>query len=504
MIQSKEEILKRAEELSTGIDYNSDEVAVILSAGHGKRIKSQKSKMLHSIWGVPTVERVYNSCTCGNETMNTITVVGIKALDVMNVLGKRERNVFAYQEEQRGTGHAVQVALEKLDMKKFDGIVYVLPGDMGLIDADSVHEFKNNFLNSGTDMMVLTGIYEGPVEQNNYGRIIRVKEKDCSGESSGADLGKVIEIIEHKDILALKDNELYKLVYNGRTYCYSKDELLANREYNSGVYAFKAKYLQELIHTLSSDNAQNEIYITDLIYAFINAGYSVGAAFPSKPYVVMGFNDKTVLREMENIFRQNVYESIKNIIEIDDPEDFFIEEGVVKQIIEMDKKGMPLDIRLGKGVHLGKGVQLNYDLHLKKHSFIEGGIRFGRGVTIGEYTHISTYPDQIMELRNGVKIYSGDMVKGNVILEENVTIESGVIMTGSDEFPIRIGKNVLIKGTTYIFGSIIEEDVFIEHSIIVKKKVHKIVKRNGEVQKIRFYSPMPAGIDCIESIDNNH
>lgn len=504
MEKTKEQIVGTLEELSANIDYNSNEVAIILAAGHGKRIKSHKSKMLHSIWGVPTVERVYNSCTMGNNSMNTIIVVGIKAVDVMKVIGKRERNVFAYQEVQKGTGHAVQVALEKLDSVKFDGVVYVLPGDMGLIDPESIQEFKQNFQNSGNDMMVLTGIFDGPVAQNNYGRIIRVKDKDVKGKNSGADEGKVIEIMEHKDILALAENEPYELEYNGKTYHYSKSELLENREYNSGVYAFKFRYLMELIFTLSSDNAQNEIYITDLIYAFNHANHSVGASSPSKSYVVMGFNDKSVLREMENLFRHNVYESLKNIIEIDDPEDFFIEEGVVKQIIEMDKKGTPLDIRIGKGVHLGKGVQLNYDLHLKKHSFIEGGVRFGKGVTIGEYTHISTYPDQIMELRDNVQIYSGDMVKGNVILEENVTIESGVIMTGSDEFPIRIGKNVLIKGTTYIFGSVIEEDVFIEHSIIVKKKVHKIVKRDGEVQKIRFYAPMPAGIDCIESIDNKH
>ena len=205
---------------------------------------------------------------------------------------------------------------------------------------------------------------------------------------------------------------------------------------------------------------------------------------------------------MENIFRQHVYDSLKNLIEIDDPEDFFIEEDVVKQIIDQDKKGVPLDIRVGRGVHIGKGVRLNYNLHLKKNVYVQGGVVFGKNVTVGENTHLSTYPEQTMEIRDNVQIYSGDMIKGNVILEENVIIESGVIMTGSDEFPIRIGKNVLIKGTTYIFGSVIEEDVFIEHSIIVKKKIHKIVKKNGEIQKIRFYNPMPAGVDCIESLEN--
>jgi bifunctional UDP-N-acetylglucosamine pyrophosphorylase/glucosamine-1-phosphate N-acetyltransferase len=75
-----------------------------------------------------------------------------------------------------------------------------------------------------------------------------------------------------------------------------------------------------------------------------------------------------------------------------------------------------------------------------------------------------------------------------------------VNITGSDEFPLRIGKNVTIKGTSYIFGSIIEDDVFVEHSILIKKKVEKLQTKNGEIRKVRFYLPMPEGIDSITDL----
>ncbi len=85
----KKEILKQIKKVSSGINPKCKELAVILAAGHGKRIKSQRSKMLHTIWGIPTVERVHNACSSAVKGINSIVVVGIKALDVLNVLGKK-------------------------------------------------------------------------------------------------------------------------------------------------------------------------------------------------------------------------------------------------------------------------------------------------------------------------------------------------------------------------------------------------------------------------------
>jgi bifunctional UDP-N-acetylglucosamine pyrophosphorylase/glucosamine-1-phosphate N-acetyltransferase len=496
----KNEVLNFINKYSSNLDYKINEVAIILAAGHGKRIKSQKSKMLHKIWGIPTVERVFNACKNGNKKINIIVVVGIKAKDVVTVLGKRETTVFAYQETQNGTGHAVQIALNKINKDLFDGIVYVLPGDMGLIDEPTLKRFREEFIQSGSDMMVLTGIYEGNPAENSYGRIIRVKEKDENGNSSGNDAGKVIRIIEYKDILALPDKEPLKIKYNNQIYSFTKKELIENNEFNSGVYAFKYKKLEEMVHSISSNNAQNEIYITDLIELFNKKGYYVSAVSPLEQYVVMGFNNKSVLKVMEDVAREKIYDKLKDIVEIDDPDDFFIDEKVVEDILEMDRKNIPLDIKIGKGVYVGKHVKLNYNLELMKNVFIDGNIYFGSNVKIHENAHLSTFPNQKMEIGDSVEILYGNIIKGQISIGANSRIESGVNMTGSDDFPLKVGKNVLIKGTSYIFGSIVEDDVYIERSVIIKKVVRRIQKEDGYVQPIRFYLPPTEGLDAVNDI----
>jgi bifunctional UDP-N-acetylglucosamine pyrophosphorylase/glucosamine-1-phosphate N-acetyltransferase len=237
-----------------------------------------------------------------------------------------------------------------------------------------------------------------------------------------------------------------------------------------------------------------------MISLFNKKGYSVNAISPDKPYVVMGFNNKSVLKEMEDLARNHVYEKLKDIIEINDPDDFFIHDSVVEDIIKMDKQNIPLDITIGKGVYIGKGVKLNYNLTLDKNVYISGNIHLGQNVEISQNVHLSCFPNQTFIIGNNVQILSGDIVKGNIVIGEGTRIESSVNMTGSDDYPLRIGKRVLIKGTSYVFGSIIEDGIHIEHSVIIKKKVERLEKKTGIVQPIRFYLPMPEGIDAIEDL----
>jgi bifunctional UDP-N-acetylglucosamine pyrophosphorylase/glucosamine-1-phosphate N-acetyltransferase len=497
---SGENIKNMVKEYSGNFNYDLNETAIILAAGHGKRIKSQTSKMLHKIWGKPTFERVYEACRKGLQSVNIIAVVGIKADDVMEIVGKKENLIYAYQKEQNGTGHAVKVALEKVDNEAYDGVVYVFPGDMGLINEETVEYFKKSFKESSADMMVLTGLYEGDSANNSYGRIIRVKDKDINGNDAGEDRGKVIEIIEYKDILSLPDDKPYQVEFNGRTYIYSKQELIENNEFNSGVYAFTFRNLTELIERLRDDNVQGEIYITDLISLFNKNGLTVSAVSPRQQHVIMGFNNKSVLSEMEAIARNQAYEKLKDIVQIYDPDDFFIADSIIEKIIEMDKEGKPLDIVISKGVYIGEGVELNYNIEFKKNAHVEGNVIFGQNVVVWENVHLSCYPEQKLQIGNNVEILWGDIIKGNIVIGDNSRIESSVNMTGSDEFPLRIGKSVLIKGTSYIFGSVIEDEVSIEHSVLIKKKIEKLVKKNGFVQPIRFYLPMPEGIDAIEEL----
>jgi len=498
--EDKNKIIKQIKKTSSSFNQKSKELAIILAAGHGKRIKSQRSKMLHNIWGVPTVERVNNACASAVKGINSIIVVGIKATDVLNVLGKREYTTYAYQEEQNGTGHAVQVALKNVRSFPKDGIVYVLPGDMGLIDADTLKKLRKSFVESEADMIVLTGIFKGDPKDNSYGRIIRVKASDPADMFSQQDDGKVIEILEQKDILALPEGKLYFANYKGRNYVFTKSELIKNNEYNSGVFAFKYDKLRELIDKLKSENVQKEIYLTDLISLFNEKNYSVAAVSPERDYVVMGFNNKSVLKEMEEIARTNVYTKLKDIIEIEDPDDFFIHENVVEDILKLDKKHTVLDITIGRGVYIGKDVKLNLNLTFGKNVFVDGKVVFGKNVTVSQNVHLSCYPGQTLKIGNDVQILWGDIVKGNIVIGDGSRIESSVNITGSDEFPLRIGKNVIIKGTSYIFGSKIADNLFIEHSILVKKKVRAMKNKKGKIQPVRYFVPESEGEKTIQKL----
>lgn len=496
---NKNEIQKLIKNYSSSFDYRANETAIILAAGHGKRIKSNTSKMLHTIWNVPTVERVYNACASGLKNVNTILVVGIKAADVIKVIGNKKNTLFAHQEMQNGTGHAVKVGLD-LIKKNYNGTVYVFPGDMGLIDGKTVKMFKDAFKKSGSDMMVLTGKFEGKAEENNYGRIVRVKEFDDNQKSAGKDYNKVIEIIEHKDILSMNEAALRTLVFNKRKYSYTKKELIENDEFNSGVYAFKYNHLSKLINEIKSNNVQKEIYITDLISIFNQKSLNVSAVYPSEQHVIMGFNDKYVLSQMEFIAQKIVYEKLKNIIEIEDPRDFFIDETIVEEILKADKKGIPLDIKIGRGVYLGKGVKLNYNTTFKKNVKVEGNIKFGHNITVHENSSLTCFENQKIEIGDNIEIFWGNTIKGNIKIGDNTRVESIVDITGSDEHPVKIGKNVVIKGTSYIFGSVIDDNILIEHSVLKSKKITNSSKDKKETKEVRFYLPDAEGLDLISDL----
>jgi bifunctional UDP-N-acetylglucosamine pyrophosphorylase / glucosamine-1-phosphate N-acetyltransferase len=444
MESSDTTLYQLVKELSSNFNTTHKNTAIILAAGHGKRIKSNTSKMLHKIWEVPTVNRVCNALQKGLNASNTIVVVGIKAEDVIKSVGKQNDLSFAYQEVQHGTGHAVQIALQNIP-PDYQGTVFVFPGDMGLVDVNTVKFFKDEFEISNADMMVLTGIFEDQIEDNYYGRIVRVPEKDVKGVKS-KEKGKVIEIIEFKDIMNLDNKKPYMANYKKKTYKISKKELINNREFNSSVYAFKFKPLAELINKIESNNAQSEIYLTDLIDLFNKHGYSVEAISPQEQYVLMGFNNKSVLKEMDSIARNLIYEKLKDVVLIDDPNDFFIAENVAEDLVNRDKNGEILDIEIGKGVYIGNGVKLNHNINLMRNVRLVGNVEIGKNVTVGMNSEIS----------------------------------------GSNEFPMVIGSDVSIKGQCYIFGSYIGEGSNIEHSIIIKKKIR-------ENSNVKFVLPVHEG-----------
>jgi bifunctional UDP-N-acetylglucosamine pyrophosphorylase / glucosamine-1-phosphate N-acetyltransferase len=495
-----QEISKAMKSNSGKLDPKSRNVAVILAAGHGKRIKSGTPKVVHPVWGVPSVLRLSKAVEEGLGSDNQVIVVGIKAAEVIRLIGKKKHNIFAYQKVQKGTGHAMQTAFESINRGAFNGSIYVFPGDAGLLDKNTINVFKRTFEKGNFDMMLLTGVYEGPSESNYYGRILRVPEKDVSGRHSGRDYGSIIEILQHKDILNLNSRQVYTAAYNGKKYSFGKKELLGIREFDSGCFAFKSKCLKKHIYALKPNNVQSEIYITDLVSVFNRAGLKIGAVKAKDSDSLLAFNNKSTWKRMESIARANYYQLLKDIVTVEDEEKFFIAEEVIKAIISMDSRFGPLDIAIGENCYIGKDVRLNKGISIGENARLEGKILLGENVKIGANVSLSAYPGQFLKIGTNTEIVGGNIIKGNTQIGENVRIETGVNITGSDEFPVRIGSGCIIKGTSYIFGSVIDPDNWIEHSILVKRRVEKISNKDGGVEKIKYFRPPPEGSDSVKPL----
>lgn len=498
----KQTTREHVEAHSSPLDYRAKSIAIIMAAGHGKRIKSETPKVVHPVWGVPSIMRIMHAAQKGLKCDNLINVIGIKADDVVTMVGKHKRVAFAYQEEQKGTGHAVQVAVDLFKKRNYSGNVYIFPGDAGLIDARTIAEFKKAFDRSGTEMMLLTGTYEGPKGANYYGRVIRVPRADITGKTSGEDFGNAICILQHKDILSMKAKEEWVTIYRNRKYAFTKTDLLETREFDSGMFAFKADALVKYLYRIETNNVQGEIYLTDLVDMFNKANRTVRVFTAPDNDMLMGFNDKSTWKRMEAIARKRMFSILKNTVTIEDEERFFVAEEVIEQILRMDKRKGPLDIVLSADSHIGKEVKLNKGVQVGENVKITGNVVLGENVKLGSNIDISTYPNQHLVIGDNVEIMGRNIIKGNTSIEKNTRIETGVNITGSDEYPTTIGTHCLIKGTTYIFGSTIEPNNWIEHSILVQSYVETNTKKDGSIQKIRYYNPMPEGIDSIRAISH--
>jgi len=105
-----------------------------------------------------------------------------------------------------------------------------------------------------------------------------------------------------------------------------------------------------------------------------------------------------------------------------------------------------------------------------------------------------------IKIDDNVEIFSGNIIKGNVTIGENTRVESGVRITGSDQHPSTIGSHVTIKGLTYIFGTDVGNNICIEHSVLVRKKISKPDGVKTDIYHVRFFIPEAEGKDAVEDL----
>jgi UDP-N-acetylglucosamine diphosphorylase/glucosamine-1-phosphate N-acetyltransferase len=198
---------------------------VILAAGKGTRMKSDKPKVLHHLRGKPLIEYVVETAQDLHPEM-IVTVVGYGASDVMKSLSGKTIS-FAIQKEQLGTAHAVLSAKDEL--AGFDGEILVLCGDVPLLRSETLEELLSIHQRDGSALSLLSVDTDNP---RGYGRIVRGRG------------GEVLMNVEEGDA----DPEQKKI-----------------NEINGGIYVFDSRFLFESLEKVSSDNSQGEYYLPDLI-----------------------------------------------------------------------------------------------------------------------------------------------------------------------------------------------------------------------------------------------
>lgn len=309
---------------------------IVLAAGAGTRMKSATQKTLHSIGGRTLLSHSLHAAA-GIDPARIVAVighgrdqVGSAVAEVSKQLG-REIDT-AVQEQQNGTGHAVQCAMEALE--GFEGTVVVTNADVPLLSPDTLRELTAT--HNGASVTVLSVHQDNPT---GYGRILRTND------------GMVTAIVEEKD---------------------ATEKQKAITEVNSGVFAFDAAILRDGLAQLNTDNAQGELYLTDVLSIARRAGHPVRAHIAADAAELAGVNDRVQLAAAgAELNRRTVTAAMRGGATIVDPATTWID----------------VDVKVGQDVTILPGTQLLGTTSIADNAQI-GPDTTLENVTVGEGAHV--------------------------------------------------------------------------------------------------------------------
>lgn len=249
--------------------------AVVLAAGEGTRMRSERPKPLHRLCGRPMVLHVLHALA-GLPLTRTVVVIGHGGDRVAKAVGEQLppglEVDFVEQRVQRGTGDAVSVAMTALADEDLDdgGDVLVVPGDTPLVRSETLAGLLDAHRRSGAAATLLTARLDDP---SGYGRVLRDRN------------GRVARVVEQAD---------------------ADETEAAVDEVNTSVYVLRRSLVAPALRRLRPDNAQGEYYLTDIVAVLHDAGYPVGALQVADPGEVAGVNDRVQLAAAEAELRRRV------------------------------------------------------------------------------------------------------------------------------------------------------------------------------------------------------
>lgn len=425
--------------------------ALILAAGQGTRMKSAKPKVTHEILGKPLVRWVVDAAH--NAGIKEVVGVVGHGRDLVEPL--LEDATCVYQEQQLGTAHAVLIARDAFASR--EGSLVVLTGDSPLVHPETIQALINERESAQAAVVVLTMEAENPT---GYGRIVR------------DEAGDIQAIVEQKDCTP---------------------EQAAITECNSGFYCFDAAVLFDALEQVSTNNAQGEYYLTDVVQIAREAGQRVLALKAEDSDECLGVNSRSQLAQASAILQQRINEAHMSAgVTIMDPRTTWIGPDVT---IEQDVELLPMtflngktsiasgsvigpnsrltDVTVGNNCVIEETVAIDAVLdsevtcgpraYLRPGTHMCDGSKAGTHVEIKKSTigagskvpHLSYIGDTTMGA--GVNIGAGSITcnydgekKWPTTIGDNCFVGSDVMMVA----PVTLGENSLIGA-----GSVITKDV---------------------------------------------
>ncbi|CAM4051686.1 bifunctional UDP-N-acetylglucosamine diphosphorylase/glucosamine-1-phosphate N-acetyltransferase GlmU [Helcobacillus massiliensis] len=339
------------------MDSQTPAAVVVLAAGAGTRMKSKLPKVLHPVCGQSMLVHAIGAAG-ETGTPEVVAVVRHEREQVVGHLAEHAPQVkIADQDEIPGTGRAVQCGLEQVAAET--GTVLVTYGDVPLLQGDTLRALMEAHAGSGAKVSVLTAHLEDPT---GYGRILR--------ESDGGD---VLGIVEHKD---------------------ATEEQRAITEINSGIYAFDLDLLRTALARVTTDNAQGEMYLTDVLGIARELGHRVCAHPIDDIDQVEGANDRVQLSQLAREMNRRILERhMRAGVGIVDPETTWIDSTVTI--------GADTVIRPGVQLHgttaIGADCEIGPDSTLTDITVGDGacvvrthgsGASIGEGASVGPFTYL--------------------------------------------------------------------------------------------------------------------
>ncbi|MCG9755312.1 bifunctional UDP-N-acetylglucosamine diphosphorylase/glucosamine-1-phosphate N-acetyltransferase GlmU [Shewanella insulae] len=434
---------------------------VILAAGKGTRMRSDLPKVLHPIAHKSMVQHVIDTAhQLGSEAIQLVYGYGADKLKAR--LGEQTLN-WVLQAEQLGTGHAVAQANDNISD---DDTVLILYGDVPLIQASTLEALLAARDDKG--LAILTVNLPDPT---GYGRIVR-------------EAGKVVGIVEQKD---------------------ANKEQLSIKEINTGIMAAPGKQLKAWLGQLSSDNAQGEYYLTDIVAMAHRDGVSITTAQPASAIEVEGANNRVQLAQLERAYQARAAEKLMlEGANLRDPARIDVRGDVTLGMDVMIDVNVVFQgkVTIGNNVTIGAGAilidcEIGDNAEIKPYSIIENAIvgeaasagpfaRLRPGAELKRDAHIGNFVEMKKAVlgegsKAGHLAYIGDAQVGAGVnigagtitcnydgANKHLTVIEDDVFVGSDTqlvAPVTIG-----KGATLGAGSTITRDVAADELVITRVK----------------------------------